>query len=258
MHNILLVSSFLLRKWLPCLIALMLISAPAMAVQKDASEWFREISDLRGLSGSFSFSLQVTSYRDEVAEAQSQLEVLFQSHQQILILFRQPQNSAGRRILVEGDNMWLTLPSSKRVLRVSPSQRLLGEASNGDVINTNFADYQLQQQQDVERDGKRYIALTLVATNSRQSYQRVVYLIDPQSSLPSISLHYTASQKLIKEIHYENYVTTAGKPRVERLRLINPVQPDRYTIMQLSQFTARTFPAGIFKKENLLNAVIRE
>lgn len=258
MHNILFRSAALIRTGAACLMTLMLISAPTMAAQKAASEWFREIGDLRGLQGSFSFSLQVTSYRNDVEEAQSQLDVLFQSHQQILILFRQPQSSAGRRILVEGDNMWLTLPSSKRVLRISPSQRLLGEASNGDVINTNFADYTLQQQRETDRDGKRYIELTLVATNSRQSYQRVVYLVDPATSLPCISLHYTASQKLIKEIHYENYVYSEGKPRVERLRLINPVQPDRYTIMLLGKFTAKTFPAGIFRKDNLLNAVIRE
>ncbi|CQJ56209.1 Uncharacterised protein [Yersinia intermedia] len=258
MHNFLIQPSVLLKKWAVCVIALILVSGSAMATEKDASEWFKQISNLRGLPGSFSFSLQVKSYRNDVEEAQNKLDVLFQSHQQILILFRQPQSAAGRRILVEGDNMWLTLPSSKRVLRISPSQRLLGEASNGDVINTNFADYKLQQQQKIERDGKRYIELTLVAINSLQSYQRVVYLMDPATSLPSISLHYTASQKLIKEIHYENYVYDEGKPRVERLRLINPVQQDRYTIMLLGKFTAKTFPAGIFKKDNLLNAVIRE
>jgi len=258
MPDFLIRTPFFSRALVGCLFALMLGSSPVIAAEKDASWWFKQISNLRGLPGSFSFSLQVKSYRNEIEEAQNQLDVLFQSHHQILILFRQPQSAAGRRILVEGENMWLTLPSSKRVLRISPSQRLLGEASNGDVINTNFDDYKLQQQQQIERQGERFIELTLVAINRQQSYQRVVYLMDPETSLPRLSLHYTAAQKLIKEIHYENYVYDEGQPRVERLRLINPVQPDRYTIMSLGKFTAKTFPAGIFKKDNLLQAVIRE
>ncbi|PHM70610.1 outer membrane lipoprotein-sorting protein [Xenorhabdus kozodoii] len=241
-----------------CLLGVILSICTTQASAKDQEKWFQQLSQLRGLTGAFSFSLKAQSYRNDTEEAQSVLDVLFQSHQQILILFRQPQSSFGRRILVEGDNMWLSLPTSNRVLRISPSQRLLGEASNGDVINTNFDDYDLKQQRDIIQNDQKLTELTLVAHNSRQSYQRVVYLIDPQTQLPRMSLHYTASQKLIKEIHYEHYVTDNGQTRVERMKLINPVQPDRYTVMTLGQFKPKAFPAGIFKKDNLLNAIIRD
>ncbi len=239
-----------------CLLPAIVFNSQAMAEQKEAQQWFRQLGLLRGLPGAFSFTLDVTSYRNDAVDGENRLEVMFQSHQQVLVLFRQPQSAAGRRILVDGDNMWLTLPSSRRILRISPSQRLLGEASNGDVINTNFADYVLKQQRDVVENNARFIELTLVAQSSNQSYQRVVYLIDPATSLPRVSRHYTAADKLIKEIHYERYVTEQGQPRVERMRLVNPIFSDRYTVMTLGKFTPKDFPVGIFKKENLLNLVI--
>ncbi|WP_194760440.1 outer membrane lipoprotein-sorting protein [Aeromonas hydrophila] len=227
-----------------------------MAEQKDAQQWLRQLGLLRGLPGAFSFKLDVTSYRNGLVDGENSLEVMFQSHKQVLVLFHQPQSAAGRRILVDGENMWLTLPSSRRILRISPSQRLLGEASNGDVININFADYTLQQQREFIENNERLIELTLVARNSNQSYQRVVYLIDPVNSLPRVSFHYTAADKLIKEIHYERYVKEQGQLRVERMRLVNPIFSDRYTVMTLGKFTPKNFPVGVFKKENLLNLVI--
>lgn len=239
-----------------CLLPAIIFESRVSAAQKDAQQWFEQLSSLRGLPGAFSFKLDVKSYRNGAIEGENRLEVLFQSHQSVLVLFRQPQSAAGRRILVDGDNMWLTLPGSRRILRISPSQRLLGEASNGDVINTDFAQYTLTQQREVVKDNARFIELTLVAKNNTQSYQRVVYLIDPATSLPHTSFHYTAADKLIKEIYYESYVTEQGQQRVERMRLVNPVFNERYTVMTLGKFTPKNFPVGLFKKENLLNLVI--
>jgi hypothetical protein len=39
-----------------------------------------------------------------------------------------------------GDDFWLLLPGSQRPLRITPSQKLLGDASTGDIATMRWAD----------------------------------------------------------------------------------------------------------------------
>ena len=60
-----------------------------------------------------------------------------------LIQFVIPARDAGKLILKNGNDMWFYDPTSKASVRLSPQQRLLGQASNGDVVTVNLAkDYQ--------------------------------------------------------------------------------------------------------------------
>ena len=38
-----------------------------------------------------------------------------------------------------GDDMWVYLPDTSRPVRITPLERLSGDASNGDVARTNYA-----------------------------------------------------------------------------------------------------------------------
>ncbi len=38
-----------------------------------------------------------------------------------------------------GDDMWIYLPDTSRPVRITPLERLSGDASNGDVARTNYA-----------------------------------------------------------------------------------------------------------------------
>ncbi|WP_280174528.1 outer membrane lipoprotein-sorting protein [Pantoea rodasii] len=50
-----------------------------------------------------------------------------------------PQRDAGKLTLKNGRNLWLYDPTSQVSIPISPQQRLLGQASNGDVITSNWA-----------------------------------------------------------------------------------------------------------------------
>jgi hypothetical protein len=43
------------------------------------------------------------------------------------------------KVLMKGDDMWINLSGSRRALRITPMQRLMGEASNGDVAKLSFS-----------------------------------------------------------------------------------------------------------------------
>ena len=66
------------------------------------------------------------------------------------------------------DAMWIYMPTASRPIRISPLQRLMGQASNGDVARTNFAtDYDAKS---VTEDGDAFV-LDLVAKRSGRRLQ---------------------------------------------------------------------------------------
>lgn len=60
-------------------------------------------------------------------------------------------------MLKSGNDLWFFDPSSKASIRLSPQQRLLGQAANGDVVTVNLAkDYQAQlEAEESVLDGDR-------------------------------------------------------------------------------------------------------
>ncbi len=74
-----------------------------------------------------------------------------------LIRFIAPPRDANKLMLKNGNDLWFYDPSSKASIRLSPQQRLLGQAANGDVVTVNLAkDYkaELSAEEDVQ-DGER-------------------------------------------------------------------------------------------------------
>ena len=53
--------------------------------------------------------------------------VFVQEQHKSLVLMRSPAE-AGQKVLMLGDDFWLLMPGSQRPLRITPSQKLLGDA----------------------------------------------------------------------------------------------------------------------------------
>ena len=56
-----------------------------------------------------------------------------------LIRYVEPPRDAGKLVLLDGTVLWFYDPASKASIRISPQQRLIGQASIGDVLTVNLA-----------------------------------------------------------------------------------------------------------------------
>src|SRR5664279_4239326 len=65
--------------------------------------------------------------------------VFAQAGRQSLVLMQSPAEK-GQKVLMLGDDFWLLMPNSQRPLRITPMQKLLGDASTGDVATMSWAD----------------------------------------------------------------------------------------------------------------------
>lgn len=96
-----------------------------------------------------------------------------------LLRFTAPERDAGKLMLKQDQDIWFYEPASKASVRISPQQRLLGQAANGDVVSTNFAaDYQATAQveeniEDGHRQPQASIRLTLKASTPQAVYHHI-------------------------------------------------------------------------------------
>ena len=107
-----------------------------------------------------------------------------------LIRFVQPARDTGKLMLKNGNDMWFYDPVSKASVRLSPQQRLLGQASNGDVATVNLArDYKAvlettEDVQDGERKTRKAYKLKLAAAAPDVTYASIEMWVDATNNQP--------------------------------------------------------------------------
>src|SRR3954465_15005725 len=119
------------------LIAILFCALPLIADEKAASVLAR--SDVfRNPIESFSVDVELTSIATSGKTDTSRFRVYGKSSDRSVVEFTFPQTEKGKYLLMLRDAMWIYMPTASRPIRISPLQRLMGQASNGDVARTSF------------------------------------------------------------------------------------------------------------------------
>ena len=96
-----------------------------------------------------------------------------------IVRFVDPPRDQGKIVLMDGTKMWFYDPASKASVPISPQQRLIGQASDGDVVTVNYyRDYTgklLGEEKLLDADHKERDCwhLDLVAANADAVYSHL-------------------------------------------------------------------------------------
>jgi len=174
-----------------------------------------------------------------------------------LIRFVQPLRDAGKLLLKSGSDLWFYDPMTKASVRISPQQRLLGQAANGDVVTVNFArDYSAQRVrdetiQDGERRDRPSVLLRLTAVSADATYPSVELWLDADKLWPIRARFYTDSGRLLKTAYYRRFQAQLGAERPTETVIIDGLNPQSVTIVRLSDYQARSLPTNWFRRDFL-------
>lgn len=174
-----------------------------------------------------------------------------------LLRFVQPVRDAGKAMLKNGSDLWFYDPSTKASVRISPQQRLIGQASNGDVVTVNFArDYQAtlaaeETIQDGERRSRRAYKLQLAASSEDATYGSIELWIDDTTSVPLKARFFADSGRLLKTAFYRRFQSQLGAERPTETVIIDGLQPQSVTIVRLTDYSLRNAPAAWFQRDYL-------
>lgn len=177
-----------------------------------------------------------------------------------LVLYREPPRDLGKAVLMNGTTMWFYDPASKTSVRISPQQRLIGQASEGDVVTVNFAkDYTAkltgpadgETLDDADRVPRTCWHLDLSPSNDSAIYGRVEYWVEKETYRPVKGKFYSDSGRLLKIAYYHNYKEQLGGMRPSEIILIDAVNSKLVTTMNSSGHQAKDIPDSWYQREFL-------
>ena len=174
-----------------------------------------------------------------------------------LIRFVAPQRDANKLMLKNGNDLWFFDPASQASIRLSPQQRLLGQASNGDVVTVNLAkDYHAEllgeeELADGERVMRRAYRLGLAAVSPDVTYHRIEMWVDTTSSRPIRARFYAESGHLLKTAFYRKFQPQLGRERPTEVVIIDGLDPAWVTVMRYSDYAWQDAPDAWFQRDYL-------
>jgi outer membrane lipoprotein-sorting protein len=174
-----------------------------------------------------------------------------------LIRFVLPARDDGKLMLKNGNDMWFYDPTSKASVRLSPQQRLLGQASNGDVATVNLAkDYEAtlvaeEEIQDGERRKRNAYKLALKAVTPEVTYASIEMWVDTENNRPLKARFYAESARLLKTAYYRRFQSQLGAERPTETVIIDGLDPKSVTIMRFSDYLGRAIPETWMQRDFL-------
>jgi outer membrane lipoprotein-sorting protein len=155
----------------------------------------------------------------------------------------------GEHLLMLGDDMWVYLPDTSRPVRITPLERLTGDASNGDVARTNYAaDYSPVYLRTEKVGNVECYVLDLTAKRTGATYHRILYWLRVQDARPVRAEFYLTSGKHIKSATFDEYAPSSGKELLRKLTLYDEIRHNSRSVLEYSGAAPRSLPDKLFNQ----------
>lgn len=214
---------------------------PAVAQNVDAM--LRDADRYRTGADNLQVDTLVQSYKTDGSLDKERRYTVFAQQDRRTLVLMQSAAEKGQKVLMLGDDFWLLMPSSQRPMRITPMQKLLGDASTGDIATMRWSgDYTatLVGEEPCQPDEARACyRLALQAARKGVTYQRVELWLARQRHEPVRAQLYVQSDKLAKTAHFE---LDASRSQVDAMVLIDQLGQQRQTRIRYLQRKERTVP----------------
>lgn len=209
------------------LLALVMLSGFAHS-QDDSNAWVKAADDYRLNADNSRVTTQVTLFKDGKQTRQRLYTVYLKQGRKSLVLF-ESSGEKDQKVLMLADKFWLIMPKSRRPLRITPMQKMLGEASTGDIATMSWhEDYDAEFIGSETIDGEPLEHLQLTAITKGVSYKSIALYLQPDTHKPVRAELYTSSGKLAKTATFI-IEDRDGRERVTRMTLSDAIQKNQVT-----------------------------
>jgi outer membrane lipoprotein-sorting protein len=235
------------------LVAILCAASVGAAAAADPQSVLAASDAIRNPGQPFSVNVTLTEYQDGKQIDTSTLKTYSRAQEHggqfaSLVRFVLPARDSGKLMLKNGNDLWFFDPSTKATIRLSPQQRLMGQASNGDVVTVNLAkDYQAsliaeEDVQDGERHTRKSLKLGLKATAPDATYTTIELWVDAENNRPLKARFFAESGRLLKTAYYRRFEPQLGADRPTETVIIDGLTPQSVTVMRFSDYAWRAVP----------------
>src|ERR1700733_5564005 len=174
-----------------------------------------------------------------------------------VMVYVSPPRDAGKMLLLNGGNLWFYDPASRQSVRISPQQKLTGQASAGDVLSENLGvDYNAtllgsDSIDDAARQKRTCWHLELAAAGDAATYKRVEYWVEQGTFNPIKAKFYADSGELLKILYYRNYVKRGDRVSPSQAVIIDAVDSALVTVVDIGDLRFQEIPDNWFQRDYL-------
>jgi outer membrane lipoprotein-sorting protein len=212
----------------------------------DAEELLKKSDSYRNGWPSYVLHVKITNFEADKSDEERLYEVSQKGSDKTYVEFMSPRDK-GRHLLMLGDDMWIYLPDTSRPVRITPLERLSGDASNGDVARTNYAiDYSAIYLRTEKLGKEDCYVLDLAAKRKGATYQRILYWLRTQDARPVRAEFYLTSGKHIKSATFDEFASSSGRMLLRKLTLYDEIRHNSHSVLEYSGAVQRNLPDKLF------------
>ncbi len=201
---------------------------PAVSHAKNADDLVKAADEYRQSAGEIIVNTVIKLYKDNKLDRERAYDVYIKPDRQSLVISKTPSEK-GQKVLMIDDKFWLLLPKTKRPIRITPMQKLLGEASTGDIATMKWhEDYSAEyvSTHDISESG--YNELLLKAKRKGVTYKKIHLSLASETNIPLRAELFLTSGKLAKIAYFE-VSDISGREQISKMILKDKINKNQYT-----------------------------
>ncbi|MGQ4810169.1 hypothetical protein NKDENANG_03618 [Candidatus Entotheonellaceae bacterium PAL068K] len=224
-----------------------LFTSVALIVAQDMGQHplLQKVDTIRAPADSFAFNLEVTGPKGQ----RLGMHVRVRNQVRSLVRYTAPRKAKGRALLLVERNLWIYIPGSRRALRISPQQQVLGGVASADIARTVYhLDYAVEavmQLDPVAGESRR--RLKLVSATKGAAYARIDLEVAGEEARPLKAVFFSASNRTLKTSYFEAYRDILGRSRPTVLRVVDHLDGNAETVMRYTDYEITDTPAIWFQ-----------
>lgn len=241
---------------LPLFTALLLSALlPAHAAEPDVTRLLADADRFRVSDEQLVIETRVNTFKSDGTPDKERLYTVHTSTgRRSLVLMRSPAEQ-GQKVLMVGDDFWLMMPGTQRPMRITPSQKLLGDASTGDIATLRWSeDYRATLVGEERCDTTPCWHLSLAAQRPGVSYQRIELWLGRDRHQPLKADLYLQSDKLAKQARF--IADSVERPtQIDEMVLQDQLSHRRETRVRYTARAKKVVPESWFNPMSLARTI---
>jgi outer membrane lipoprotein-sorting protein len=218
----------------------------AMAGPPDALALLKQADAARNGWPSFTHRVKITTLEEGQAAEEHLFQISIKGSEKTYVEFLSPREK-GRHLLMLGDDMWIFLPDTRRPIRITPLERLAGNAANGDVARTSYsADYEAVYLREEMVEGVACHVLELSARRKGATYRKVHYWLRISDASAARADFFLASGKHGKSATFDAYETFSGQRMLKRMTIYDRIRTRSRSVLEFDSYAPKKLPDSLF------------
>jgi hypothetical protein len=212
------------------------------------AELLLKADDIRAPGKNFVMEMTITSKKGKKEKVNKTITRIREAVKS-LVVYTYPPTQKGQVILMVESNMWVYFPGTKRAIRISPTQQLLGQVSNADVARVVYSiDYNAESVEEDTIKNEKYLKMLLKAKSKGAAYGSINLWLKKNDFKLYKAEFFTLTGRLLKTIYYKGYRKILGKERPMVQEIHDAIKTSEMSIIEYTDMRVEETPERYFQK----------